>query len=133
MNQCEMETPKFCISGPQSSEDIQDLDTAVQEFGGQVLKCSHLHNDCTHLLVKRLAKTEKILCALARGIPILSLRPYLDKCREVKGWILDEQRILQLDIGCDELQPKFVSIVSSENCSLRTGMANSLDVRSGTN
>ena len=108
MNKSEQETPKFCISGPQSSEDIQDLEEAVQEFGGKIFNCPHLHNDCTHLLVTRLAKTEKILCALARGIPILSLKPYLDKCREENGWILDEKSILQLDIGSNKPQPNVV-------------------------
>ena len=125
MDQSEKETPKFCISGPQSSEDIRDLEEAVQEFGGKLFKCSHLHNDCTHLLVQRLAKTEKVLCALARGIPILSLIPYLDKCREAKGWVLDEKSILQLDIGSDELQPKFVRLITCKYCNFRSGVANS--------
>ena len=91
--------PKFCYSCPWNNDDIKALDEAVEQLGGVVLKYGYLHEECTHLLVGRLGKTEKVLSALARAIPILDLRSYLEKCRSAKRWILDDLEIEEFDLG----------------------------------
>ena len=91
--------PKFCTSCPWNNDDIKSLDEAVEQLGGVVLKYGYLHEDCTHLLVGRLGKTEKVLSALARAIPILDLRSYLEKCLGENRWILDDEQIESFDLG----------------------------------
>jgi hypothetical protein len=58
-----------------------------------------LNKDCSHLLVAKLAKKEKVLSALARGIPILDLKSYLRSSLEENRWILDEEELEQFDLG----------------------------------
>ena len=95
----EIDLPKFCISGLSSSEDVNKLDETIQKLGGILLKCSHLHSDCTHLLVQRLARTEKVLSAIGRGLPILDLWSYLEFCQKEGRWSLDDDTLAQFDLA----------------------------------
>jgi len=56
---------------------------------------SAYNNKTTHLIVGALAKTEKFLCALAAGIPMVDVS-YIDHSRDANQWI---QEINQYDIG----------------------------------
>ena len=56
---------------------------------------SAYNNKTTHLIVGALAKTEKFLCGLAAGIPMVDVR-YIDHSRDANQWI---QEINQYDIG----------------------------------
>ncbi|XP_056396548.1 mediator of DNA damage checkpoint protein 1 [Hyla sarda] len=58
------------------------VDTAGEEtirsLGGDIAKSVF---DCTHLVTDRVRRTVKFLCALARGIPIVTL-DWIDKCKK---------------------------------------------------
>jgi len=90
--------PRICLSGTEL-EDNEAVESLVAIFGGQLLKGVVLQPECSHLLVGKLAKREKVLAALARGIPILDLRTYLDKCVEEERWITDEEVLKEFDLG----------------------------------
>jgi len=97
-NSSESFSPKFCVSGS-TTEDNEDLLSAIQVLGGELLEGAILRTECTHLLVGGLAKREKVLAALARAIPILDLRRYLEKCVEEEKWITDEEMLKPFDLG----------------------------------
>lgn len=90
--------PKFCISCS-SKTDISYLKNAIEVLGGVLLEEPFLSTDCTHLLVDQLAKTEKVLAALARAIPILDVTTYVDMSLEETQWITDEERMKEFDLG----------------------------------
>ena len=68
-------------------------------LGGVLLEEHFLSTDCTHLLVDQLAKTEKVLAALARAIPILDVTTYVDMSLEETQWITDAERMKEFDLG----------------------------------
>ena len=70
---------KLCISGL-SEIEVQTVQNEIfknQSSHIELLDGFILHPECTHLLTKTspgLAKTEKVLSALARGIPIIDIK-----------------------------------------------------------
>lgn len=55
----------------------------VQRLGGELADSV---NDCTHLVTDRIRRTVKFLCAVARGIPIVTL-DWLEKCGKSKCFL----------------------------------------------
>ena len=70
---------KLCISGL-SEIEVHSVHNEIfknQSSHIELLDGITLHAECTHLLTKTspgLAKTEKVLSALARGIPIIDIK-----------------------------------------------------------
>ena len=104
--------PILCLSGAELG-DIEAVEALTEILGGQLLKGVVLQPECTHLLVGKLAKREKVLAALARGIPILDLQSYLERCLEVERWITDEEELKEFDLGSvpaekNQVRPRFL-------------------------
>ncbi|XP_075692465.1 mediator of DNA damage checkpoint protein 1 isoform X2 [Rhinoderma darwinii] len=63
------------------------VDTAGEEvirsMGGEIAESVF---DCTHLVTDRVRRTVKFLCALARGIPIVTL-DWIDKCKKSRCFL----------------------------------------------
>ena len=55
---------------------------------------SAYNNKTTHLIVGALAKTEKFLCALAAGIPMVDVS-YIDHSRDANQWIQEINQVCQ--------------------------------------
>lgn len=49
----------------------------IERLGGEMAESGH---DCTHLITDRVRRTVKFLCAVARGIPIVTPE-WLEKVR----------------------------------------------------
>ena len=90
--------PRLSLSGAEL-DDTEAVEGLTEVLGGQLLKGVILQPECTHLLVGKLAKREKVLAALARGIPILDLGTYLPRCLEEERWITDEEELKEFDLG----------------------------------
>ncbi|XP_071979973.1 mediator of DNA damage checkpoint protein 1 isoform X2 [Engystomops pustulosus] len=86
------------------------VDTAGEEtirsLGGDIAESVF---DCTHLVTDRVRRTVKFLCALARGIPIVTL-DWIDKCKK-SGCFLSPNGFLVHD----KEQEKNFSFVLSES------------------
>ena len=70
---------KLCISGLSETEVLSVHNEIFKNQSSHIelLDGITLHAECTHLLTKTspgLAKTEKVLSALARGIPIIDIK-----------------------------------------------------------
>ncbi|XP_029440718.1 mediator of DNA damage checkpoint protein 1 isoform X4 [Rhinatrema bivittatum] len=61
----------------------EDGEQVVRRLGGKMAESVH---ECTHLVTDRVRRTVKFLCALARGIPIVTL-DWLEKCGR-KGYFV---------------------------------------------
>ena len=90
-----------CLSEKQSSEIKKIL--LRNKLPIELLEGTFLHQECTHLITNtnpKLEKTEKVLSALARGIPILDIKDIknLLKLGDAKK-MCDEEYLRQYDIG----------------------------------
>jgi hypothetical protein len=88
---------KFALSGF-SSEDALTAKAIITSQGGTVLSGVHLHPDSNCLLVKKLSRTENVLSALARGLPILDYNEAL-KVGFFKLSKYQQNSLLDLDWG----------------------------------
>ncbi|XP_002939513.3 mediator of DNA damage checkpoint protein 1 isoform X2 [Xenopus tropicalis] len=59
----------------------------IRNLGGEVAESIF---DCTHLVTDRIRRTVKFLCALAKGIPIVTL-DWLDKCKKSRCFLSPAQ------------------------------------------
>ncbi|CAJ0924836.1 unnamed protein product [Ranitomeya imitator] len=66
--------PKILFTGVVDTEGEE----AIRSLGGEIAESVF---DCTHLVTDRVRRTVKFLCALARGIPIVTLA-WIDKCKK---------------------------------------------------
>ncbi|KAM4020693.1 mediator of DNA damage checkpoint protein 1 isoform 2-T4 [Anomaloglossus baeobatrachus] len=66
--------PKILFTGVVDTEGEE----AICSLGGEIADSVF---DCTHLVTDRVRRTVKFLCALARGIPIVTLE-WIDKCKK---------------------------------------------------
>ena len=96
---------KVCISGLSENEGTQIKNEILDNRKLQIelLEDNTLHPACTHLLTKtnpQLVKTEKVLSALARGIPIIDIK-YLKKFLNLNNQVKwnDPVFISHYDIG----------------------------------
>ncbi|XP_077319245.1 mediator of DNA damage checkpoint protein 1 isoform X3 [Lithobates pipiens] len=64
----------------------------IRSLGGDIADSVF---DCTHLITDRVRRTVKFLCALARGIPIVTL-DWIDKCKK-SGCFLSHTKFLVKD------------------------------------
>ncbi|OCT67923.1 mediator of DNA damage checkpoint protein 1 isoform X2 [Xenopus laevis] len=78
----------------------------IRNLGGEVAESIF---DCTHLVTDRIRRTVKFLCALARGIPIVTL-DWLDKCKKSKCFLSPAQFLVK-----DKEQEKNFNFVLSES------------------
>ena len=98
-------TVKLCISGLSIVEAryIKEEMVLRKNLNIEFLEDDTLHPLCTHLITKtrpQLNKTEKVLSALARGIPILDVKyaKTLLRLNDVQMW-QNVHHISQYDIG----------------------------------
>ena len=99
-----MSSVKICISGLSESESTT-IKTKILKHKGpiELLEDNILHSECTHVITKttpQLSKTEKVLSALARGIPILDIKDIknlISPGNEIK--LHDEKYLCHYDIG----------------------------------
>ncbi|KAG8448671.1 hypothetical protein GDO86_015664 [Hymenochirus boettgeri] len=86
------------------------VDTAGEEtirsLGGDIAESIF---DCTHLVTDRVRRTVKFLCALAKGIPIVTL-DWIDKCRRSECFLSPSQFLVK-----DKEQEKNFNFVLSES------------------
>ncbi|XP_077142070.1 mediator of DNA damage checkpoint protein 1 isoform X2 [Ranitomeya variabilis] len=66
--------PKILFTGVVDTEGEE----AIRSLGGEIAESVF---DCTHLVTDRVRRTVKFLCALARGIPIVTLA-WIEKCKK---------------------------------------------------
>nr|DBA20559.1 TPA: hypothetical protein GDO54_017323 [Pyxicephalus adspersus] len=83
---------------------IEMGEDTIRLLGGEIAESVF---DCTHLITDRVRRTLKFLCALARGIPIVSL-DWLDKCKK-NGCFLSYTKFLVKD---EEQEKKFNFVLS---------------------
>ncbi|KAM4641091.1 mediator of DNA damage checkpoint protein 1 [Discoglossus pictus] len=69
-----------------------DGEEIIRSLGGDIAESVF---DCTHLVTDRVRRTVKFLCALARGLPIVTL-DWIDKCKK-SGCFLSHTRFLVKD------------------------------------
>lgn len=85
---------KFALSGF-SLEDTLAAQNIITSQGGTVLGGASLHPESNCLLVNKLSRTEKVLSALAKGLPILDYNQalkvgFFQQPQEYqKGYLLD--------------------------------------------
>ncbi|XP_066437692.1 mediator of DNA damage checkpoint protein 1 isoform X2 [Eleutherodactylus coqui] len=77
---------------------------AIRALGGDIAESVY---DCTHLVTDRIRRTVKFLCALARGVPIITL-DWIDKCKK-SGCFLSPTGFLVND---EEQEKKFNFVLS---------------------
>ncbi|MGH0153697.1 UNVERIFIED_CONTAM: hypothetical protein FKN15_027374 [Acipenser sinensis] len=65
----------------------------IERLGGEMAESGH---DCTHLITDRVRRTVKFLCAVARGIPIVTPE-WLEKCGK-NGCFLSPNAFLVTDV-----------------------------------
>ena len=99
-----MASVKFCISGLSETESNTIKKTILRNKGRiELLEDNTLHLECTHVITKtnpQLTKSEKVLSALARGIPILDIKDIKNLLKpgdEIK--MHDEGYLRHYDIG----------------------------------
>ena len=99
-----MASVKLCISGLSEKDSNAIKKTILSNKGTiELLEDSTLHLECTHVITKtipQLTKSEKVLSALARGIPILDIKDIkklLKPGDEIKMY--DEGYLRHYDIG----------------------------------
>lgn len=99
-----MTSVKLCISGL-SEKESNTIKKAILSYKGpiELLEDNTLHSECTHVITKTtpvLTKSEKVLSALARGIPILDIKDIKNLLKpgdEIK--MHDEGYLRHYDIG----------------------------------
>ncbi|XP_073405037.1 mediator of DNA damage checkpoint protein 1 isoform X2 [Dendrobates tinctorius] len=71
--------PKILFTGVVDTEGEE----AIRSLGGEIAESVF---ECTHLVTDRVRRTVKFLCALARGIPIVTL-DWIDKCKKSRCFL----------------------------------------------
>ncbi|XP_013396613.1 mediator of DNA damage checkpoint protein 1 isoform X2 [Lingula anatina] len=79
----------------------EDGSKTIKNLGGELV---HSIQDCTHLVTDKVRRTLKFLCALGRGIPIVSIE-WIDRCKDAHTFI-DAHPFLVKD-GAAEQKFKF--------------------------